>query len=48
MTKRSNWTEEQKQRERIADKIRRDSFEYDVFDETGYKIKSYVPKSVLA
>jgi hypothetical protein len=44
MTKRSNWTEEQKQRERNADKIRRDSFEYDVFDETGYKIKSYSKK----
>jgi hypothetical protein len=41
MARRSNWTEEQRQRERDADKIRRDSSTYDVFDENGCKIKSY-------
>ena len=41
MARRSNWTEEQRQRERNADKIRRDAFEYDVFDQAGYKVKSY-------
>lgn len=41
MAKRSNWTEEQRQRERDTNKVRRDSMEFDVFDETGYKIKSY-------
>jgi hypothetical protein len=44
MARRSNWTEAQKQRERECDKVRRDSIEFDVFDQDGLKIKSYSKK----